>query len=327
MKTSLTQYLDLFAKLRLGTSRLGKAPHKPIFLLTLFELVERGLVQNNRFLVEADLLTLFKENFKLLSPQGFEADLSQPFFHLQELKNPSLGFWWVKLKTGEYLSSRISSLNALNQAVDYGHLNQDLFDLLLSKTELETLKTSILKQYFPQKIQAFQQAKALGGGYAQVVQERVKQEILNEQIIDYQSPMESLLVEAEEEVFVRGSMFRKLIPQIYGHTCAMTGFKFITDDGTSLLDACHIIPFNKSRDDRISNGLALCPNLHRAFDRGWVGVDENFKILVSDCFVELPHHAYALGHLRGRPLILPFGVKHRPSLEHLTWHRNHVFRS
>ncbi|WP_379661331.1 HNH endonuclease [Pseudopedobacter beijingensis] len=39
--------------------------------------------------------------------------------------------------------------------------------------------------------------------------------------------------------------------------------------GHHFIDACHIIPFSLTHDDRITNGIALCPNMHRAFDRGY----------------------------------------------------------
>lgn len=41
-------------------------------------------------------------------------------------------------------------------------------------------------------------------------------------------------------------------------------------------------PYN----DTITNGIALCPNLHRAFDRGLIAIDDNFKVLVSQSFRE-----------------------------------------
>jgi putative restriction endonuclease len=38
----------------------------------------------------------------------------------------------------------------------------------------------------------------------------------------------------------------------------------------SLVEAAHIIPFEETQNDRPSNGLALCPNHHRAMDRGLI---------------------------------------------------------
>jgi len=62
--------------------------------------------------------------------------------------------------------------------------------------------------------------------------------------------------------------------------------RLISNFGFSMIDACHIIPFKVSGDDRVTNGIALCPNLHRAFDRGLISVGDDFKILVSTHFAE-----------------------------------------
>ena len=51
---------------------------------------------------------------------------------------------------------------------------------------------------------------------------------------------------------------------------------------TSLM-LCHIVPFSvghKDRVDKVDNGIALCPNLHRAFDRGLVRAGEKGTIQV-----------------------------------------------
>jgi len=30
------------------------------------------------------------------------------------------------------------------------------------------------------------------------------------------------------------------------------------------------------------NGLALCPNLHRAFDRGLIAISDDYRVVVSE---------------------------------------------
>jgi len=62
--------------------------------------------------------------------------------------------------------------------------------------------------------------------------------------------------------------------------------KINTTFSVSMIDACHIVPFSESHDDTITNGIALCPNLHRAFDRGLISIDQNYRVLVSDNFLE-----------------------------------------
>ncbi|WP_079718442.1 HNH endonuclease [Parapedobacter luteus] len=53
-------------------------------------------------------------------------------------------------------------------------------------------------------------------------------------------------------------------------------------------------PFSVSHDDRIGNGIALCPNMHRAFDRGLLSVDEDYRVIVSPHFTEDEGHGTKL---------------------------------
>jgi putative restriction endonuclease len=102
--------------------------------------------------------------------------------------------------------------------------------------------------------------------------------------------------------------------------------KLTSTYGFNFVDACHIVPFSVSQDDKVTNGLSLCPNLHRAFDRGMVSIDGDYRILVSDQLVEDEGHPYSLEQLRGRPIQLPNERKYYPSRDNLEWHRERVFK-
>lgn len=130
----------------------------------------------------------------------------------------------------------------------------------------------------------------------------------------------------EDAAFVRGGLFKKLVPQVYNHTCAITGMRLISNFGFSMIDACHIVPFKVSGDDRVTNGIALCPNLHRAFDRGLISVGDDFKILVSRHFAEAEASPYSLKFLAEKPIALPFGEIHFPEKANFKWHRENVFK-
>ncbi|RZF62206.1 hypothetical protein EWE74_05215 [Sphingobacterium corticibacterium] len=72
--------------------------------------------------------------------------------------------------------------------------------------------------------------------------------------------------------------------------------------------------------------MALCPNLHRAFDRGLVSVDSEYRILVSSHVEEDTAHPYSLRKLEGKPIVLPEQIRYQPSQENLEWHRREVFK-
>jgi putative restriction endonuclease len=87
-----------------------------------------------------------------------------------------------------------------------------------------------------------------------------------------------------------------------------------------MIDACHIIPFSESYNDTITNGIALCPNLHRAFDRGLISISTDYKVLVNDNFSESVHSSYNIRQFEGVKLLLPESENLYPSIESLTHH-------
>ena len=88
-----------------------------------------------------------------------------------------------------------------------------------------------------------------------------------------------------------------------------------------MIDACHIVPFSKSYDDSIKNGIALCPNMHRAFDRGLISIDDNYCVLVSQNFMETFSH-YSIKQYDQKEILLPNDKRLWPGLENLKVHRN-----
>lgn len=88
--------------------------------------------------------------------------------------------------------------------------------------------------------------------------------------------------EIYKKVKVRGIaqiVFRKALLNAYDHRCAICGLGF-----DEALDAAHIIPWNDSDESlRISprNGILLCANHHRLFDRNWIDISDEFEILYA----------------------------------------------
>ncbi|MFN5209410.1 MAG: HNH endonuclease, partial [Bacteroidota bacterium] len=93
----------------------------------------------------------------------------------------------------------------------------------------------------------------------------------------------------------------------------------------SMIDACHIVPFSVSHDDTVSNGIALCPNLHRAFDRGLISIDNDYTVKISSLFRE-EENPYSIRHLEKKKILLPLNKKYYPSVNNLEWHRSNVFK-
>ncbi|MNX09221.1 hypothetical protein D3C86_389490 [compost metagenome] len=116
------------------------------------------------------------------------------------------------------------------------------------------------------------------------------------------------------------------IVKLYQQQCSFTGMSLSSIYKHSFIDACHIVPFSRTQNDSVTNGIALCPNMHRAFDRGLLSIDQDYHILVSQHVTEDKTHPYALNALKGRQIILPQQQNHYPAQKALAWHRGEVFK-
>ncbi|WP_143960181.1 HNH endonuclease [Litoribacter populi] len=316
---SLSKYLHALTSLKRGSTKIGLAPHKPVLLMVFLEMVEKGMIVENRVSVDAELVGSFQDMWELLVPTLHQADFTQPFYYLQNDKADKKPFWQLVPKPGYSINSHIKSVNTLQEVLDYGCFADDLYQLMQDQVSRELLRQSLLDTYFPETKERYQQFRVKGRkGYVQELEDY----ILNEPIV----PLKRIKIGVEEEVYVRNGLFKKLVPKVYQNTCSFTGMKLTSTYGFNFVDACHIIPFSVSQDDRVTNGLSLCPNLHRAFDRGMVSIDGDYRILVSDQLVEEEGHPYSLEQLRGQRIQLPEDRKYFPSLENLGWHRERVFK-
>jgi putative restriction endonuclease len=79
----LNQFLNKLTRLNRANTIYGKAPHKPVLLLSIIELIEKGIIKNNRVDVDTDLVGTFQENWRLLVDTLHSADFTQPFYYLQ----------------------------------------------------------------------------------------------------------------------------------------------------------------------------------------------------------------------------------------------------
>jgi len=315
---NLNDYLNKLTHLKRGITKYGLAPHKPILLITLFELINNGHIMDNRVFVDTDLVGIFQENWRLLVNTLHQPDFTQPFFYLQSERVRNKPIWQLMAKPGCQINVHIKSVNTLVQVLEYGHFDPELFQLLAEPTDRQSILLALLSTYFPETQQAYFNNKRSGKGYYHDLQGYV----LNEPEAQYKT----VRVETEEDVFVRGGLFKKLIPKVYNNTCCITGMRLESTFGHNFIDACHITPFSVTHDDKVSNGLALCPNLHRAFDRGLITVDSNYYVVTSKHISEDVIHTYSLSQLKGKKLILPAARQYRPALENLEWHRDQIFK-
>lgn len=315
---NLDQLIQGIIRIKRGGTKYGKAPHKPILILTLIELVEKGLVTDNQFRVNSDLIGLFQENWRLLVNTSHQSDFTQPFYYMQSDKVAGEHFWYVITYNRAGLHAHVKSVETLSRLVDYAVFSKEVFVLLLSVENRLILTNFILDYFFSETKPYYLAQKDSDETYYNSIQQLV----LNDPVVKYKR----IEVITEEDVFVRSHLFKRYIPQVYNDTCAVTGMQIRSTFNYNFVDACHIVPFSVSHDDKVTNGLALCPNMHRAFDRGLIAIDDNYQILVSKAIKDDQDHPYSFSLLENKQLILPQNTQYYPALENLAWHRKKVFK-
>jgi putative restriction endonuclease len=314
---ALQENMFRFLRFKQGTSpNLGKAPHKPILMLAVLETFEKGIISENRIYITPELLSYFRNYWNALVTSGHTPNFALPFFHLSNEKSR---VWYLRSAAGfEHAltsSNSIKSLKALQDYVYYAYLDETFFIALANPANRLEAKQFILATYFNRTTVELQYD----------ILNDAEQDILNDDPELYRVKMKKVLArpveEMEEDRFIRGHAFKKAIPRIYENTCAITGLRVDATINVSMIDACHIVPFSESYNDTVTNGIALCPNMHRAFDRGLISIDENYKVLISNHFMESESN-YSLAQFEGKEIALPFYAKYYPSHDSLAHHRN-----
>ncbi|CCH00162.1 putative restriction endonuclease [Fibrella aestuarina BUZ 2] len=322
----LNFYIHAFSNLNVGGGKLNeKAPHKPILLLTVVQAYETGLLTDNQIPITPELTSLFKSNWNRIVTSGHTLGFALPFFHLKNEK----GSWWELVANPgcelwvQY--GRLTSFGNLSVAVAQAQIDPNLAQLLMDETTRQVLRGTLLDTYFPGQsvVHMALPAEEIDG---------LTREMVDESPTEYRARLKDLKTRLDPEtyqieIYTRDTVFRREVVRLYDDTCCVTGVRVSAPYSFSMVDACHIMPFAKTFNNHPTNGIALCPNLHRAFDKGAISVDEHYRVIVSDTFVENESSLYSLKSLAGTSINLPGDARYQPDLAAFAWHRTHVFRS
>ena len=76
---------------------------------------------------------------------------------------------------------------------------------------------------------------------------------------------------------IRDATFRARVLEAYSHMCAMCSVQL------NIVEAAHILPVSNSEsNDETNNGIALCPNHHKSYDRSLIAFDNDFRIILNN---------------------------------------------
>lgn len=318
----LTCYIKHFASLNRapgatwteGTKR--KAPHKPVLLLAVLDLVHRGVITTPLIAVTGDLVELnelFNLYWRRIVPLGQTSSIAFPFSRLD--REP---FWQLVPQSGETITPAIinntSSISYLRKYALGAKLDDELFLIMQSYEGREALREALLAYCFSSDAAMLLREQSLINReafyYSRLLEEKSHQPLVKE------------ISEADNyQPAARDQGFRRIVVKVYDHRCALCGIRIVTPDGHTVVEAAHIIPWSESRNDDIRNGMALCRTCHWGFDEGMLGVSNSYTVITSRSIGTDPNFPGLLTLLSGRGIILPVNNFHQPAQENLALHR------
>lgn len=304
----------------------GGAPHQPILLLSVIYEYELGCITTNRIYITPEITHSFSRYWSSLVTTNHTLSFALPFYHLNNAK----GNWWQLIANPGceiWLENKgsMKSFSNLNVAVVYATIDTELAHLLLNKETRQILRQALLIKYFPNKQTQpdISEDGYVDGLLSDIVEETPAQ--YKAKIIDLKARLDPETYQVE--VYNRGTVFRREIVKIYNETCCISGLRASATFTITMVDACHIVPFATNFDNSLTNGIALCPNLHRAFDRGLITVNDDYRVVLSTAFSENADSPFSFKRIEGQQLTLPVDRKFHPSLEAFAWHRKNTFKS
>lgn len=306
MQPKWSNWLERLYDLRRDKSGSHERPHKPALLLSIIDLVDRGVITRNEVPLSDELVKTFKRYFAVVSRENDQPTIQNPYFHLCGDK-----FWQLVPVAGESAIYKTGATSGaprvaeLRRRVAYGTFDDGMWQLLSEPVARHQLREALIARYFPDNRD---QLAAL--------------------VVANQST--TALTLREEMPPGRDGAFRRTILEIYDYRCAACGVRVILDQAISLVEAAHLIPFNVSHNDKPTNGMALCPNHHWAMDRHLIAPVPNSKKRAGIWRVneerldDRIEGQRELVSIAGKSVIPPGEEKFYPALESLRWREKHL---
>lgn len=147
----LQYYSNKFERIRVDTSR-GFAPHKPILLLSIIEMIAKGEISENRIYITKELQDKFFKYWSYLGSESHNPDISRPYFHMKSGK-----FWHFIANPGyeKVVTSKIKlkTLAEVKRTIKYVYLDEDLFDFLNEEKYRDSLLSVLVARWFPGRLE------------------------------------------------------------------------------------------------------------------------------------------------------------------------------
>jgi putative restriction endonuclease len=300
IEDSNRQWLSRLSSLKTDRSR-GAAPHKPLLLLIVCDLVEEGRLDGGLLLRDGALAFRFATLWRVVADRRrSRPDLRLPFYHLK-----SEGVWQPLDEGGHLTESREQSVIA--------QLDVSFLLCLRNPAVRELARRTLIARYFEPSERA--ELYRLCG--------------LEVPPDDLVAADATRFLASDKDEKKRDAKFSVRVLPAYDFICALTRHRMIAVDGSTPLDAAHIHQFKRGGSCHPTNGLALSKTAHWLFDRGFWSLTDDCRVLVAaHRFEEAGEPAQLLKPRAGRSIHVPENSVFRPDAACLRWHRKrHGFES
>ena len=147
----MKKYLHQFSNLHRNKLKGEIAPHKPIMLLSVMDLIEAGFITSNKIEFSEMLEERFKSNWKryVKTDSVFKPNAGTPFWHLSY--EP---FWrLVPFCGGEETIAQLKKSNpyssgTIRKNIRYAEIDIELFELMKDENYRNKLKDILVKSFF-----------------------------------------------------------------------------------------------------------------------------------------------------------------------------------
>lgn len=158
---SLQDYQEIFKALRPDRSGGHARPHKMCMLLALMDLIEQGVITENKIIYNDVLKAAFSNRFNSFKQKNDDDTPHNPFYYLKTSK-----FWHHKIIEGKqdlYNSIAQSISNKkVKESIEFAYLDQELYQLLLESEPRAALISSLAKNFEDITVFFEQWAKGIG---------------------------------------------------------------------------------------------------------------------------------------------------------------------
>ena len=140
---TLQKYVQKMKRLRVDRAH-GVAPHKPLLLLAVIELIERRQIRENEISLSPDLAEVFIKYWSKVTDR--KPNIALPFFHLK-----SDGFWHLHPNAGYEkaldVADRITGISRLREVIAHASFADELFVLLTDAGDREIIRQTLIYVY------------------------------------------------------------------------------------------------------------------------------------------------------------------------------------